>query len=218
MPNRNKVVIGGTLGSTDAAQWSVGINFAGTLPGDPVVEGADDLTEWAVTMAGILNLTGGIGPRMASCLTAEGTIRSVTCYYYPDGSATALNVGEATATRVGTGTVRMPAQVSAVCSLKTGISGRSFRGRFYWPAIGETMQDTLSFTAGAAPALAEEFRDFLQFIVDAAPGVAVRPVVYSATRDAVTPVNSVAVGSVPDTQRRRRDNLVEAYSTADYPG
>lgn len=213
MVARNKIVIGGTLGSTDVARWSVGINY-GAGPGGDLVTTAADLRAWAVDLGGSIALGAYLGPRMLSNLTAEGTVRDVTCYYYDASSPTAVAVGQATTVKVGTGSVRMPAQVSAVASLRTGLSGRSYRGRFYWPAIGETMADTLSFVAGAAPALCEEFRDFIVDIGATGPNGTLIPVVHSATLDLLTAVSEVAVGSIPDTQRRRRDNLVEAYSVA----
>lgn len=213
MPERNKIVISGTLGSTDAARWSIGLSYGAVVDGDGVEEGATNLTEWAQAIATFIGSGAIVGPRMLSCLTAEGTITDVTAYYYRTGEQQARNVGQASLVKSGTGTVRMPAQSSVVCSLRTAVSGRSFRGRFYWPAIGETMTDTLKFTAGAAPALAPEFAALVSGVATASPVVALLPKVYSPTRDLLTTVSAVSVGDVPDTQRRRRDNLVENYIT-----
>ena len=41
--------------------------------------------------------------------------------------------------------------------------------------------------------------------------------VWSRTLNSVMPVNSILAGDVLDTQRRRRDRAVEAYTAASYP-
>lgn len=121
-------------------------------------------------------------------------------------------------------TAKHPSTVAVVCSLRTDRVGASGRGRLYWPAIGQAI-DTSSLRISAAnrTALATDFTSFLKSIGTSIlstgawePWTAMPLSVISKTRGISTPVNRIMVGDVMDTQRRRRDTLVETYSTVAY--
>lgn len=212
MPGFNRVVLSGGLASGQE-EWSTGVAFSDAGSG---VTGAADLATWADTIAD--NLGTFIGSSLDNGVSAQGTISEVSCYWYADTVGPALNVGSAVATYAGSTPATHALQTSVVMSLRTGLSGRRYRGRAYWPALGWTINTAGRF-AGTEPSVAaSEFVDLLGAIADAAPGAsALVPVVVSRAGGFLTPVSSVAVGNVPDTQRRRRDSLPELYVTSPYP-
>lgn len=212
MPARNKVVIGGVLGEGGECNWSVGIHYGGGVGGSGVIEDQSLLQAWAAAIGSAISGGTLIGPNMYAGITGDGAVNEVLTYYYPDGNGPALAVGQSLFARGGTGAVSNPAQTSVVMSLRTGIAGRSYRGRNYWPGLGYGMTGALKFTASVSPILASEYAAFLTGIGDLAGDADLVPCVYSATLQVMTPVIEVAVGDVPDTQRRRRDPLVETYS------
>lgn len=113
-----------------------------------------------------------------------------------------------------------PFQTSIVSSLRTATPGPSGRGRLYWPATGinlglasyrfdPTAQNT--FLLGV-----KTYLSGIQAAIDVTfDGVAL--VVWSRSQLALRTVNSVQVGDVADTQRRRRDTLTENVLATPYP-
>lgn len=113
----------------------------------------------------------------------------------------------------GTGVFALPPQNSLVVSLRTNTAGARGRGRMYLPgpaAVGLTNAGRLDTGARAAmvPAL-KAFFDAFNARANVFP-VAVA----SSAGNFVTTVNTIALGDVIDTQRRRRDTLPESYLTA----
>lgn len=112
------------------------------------------------------------------------------------------------------------AQVTMVVSLLTNATrGRASRGRFY-PPTGEM---GVSPTTGRVSAtLCQQMADAAKVLLDNIanePGIdlsAPRVVVASdlGSPGPARSVQRVAVGNVPDTQRRRRSSLPEAYSVS----
>lgn len=113
----------------------------------------------------------------------------------------------------GTSTVPLPNEVAIVCSLRTALAGRSFRGRMYLPNPKASIITTAGrFSTGACTAVVDAIAAYMQPISVSSQSLEV--VVASATAAASTLVNEVAVGDVPDVQRRRRDGLTEVYETS----
>lgn len=137
------------------------------------------------------------------------------------GTLEALAEGLRPTAVTGTGASPHPPQIAWVVSLRTTEPGASGRGRLYWPANGMTLSpgslrpsvtDTTSFISA--------FRDYLALLeaaVDGAIDETVDLAVWSRTRAALYHVNKVMAGDVLDTQRRRRDQLAEAYIELSYP-
>lgn len=117
-----------------------------------------------------------------------------------------------------------PNQTSSVISLVTPLSGRRFRGRIYVPCLipgvlptngrwGSSAVTNLSL-AGAYLVRALSDPTTADPVPSPIPATIFRIVVQSQIgAGAATPVTSVKVGDVLDTQRRRRDKLVENYTT-----
>jgi|GEM_PF-6232599 len=124
---------------------------------------------------------------------------------------------------VGIGPVTLPNQCAIVASLLTARAGRTGKGRIYLPALGasygSTGDGTLASNVTAIYATRmKELIDSLNTALGALPNtpkIGVQSKTASSqlggsyTGAAIT---SVRVGSIVDTQRRRRASLTEVYS------
>ena len=115
----------------------------------------------------------------------------------------------------GTGNSAHPPQVSVVASLTTGTRrGNATHGRMYLPltAVPISTQDfTISTTVRQeiANAVVGLLDDSLGTIADASLDPVVMSNIGSGTTRTIT---TVAVGSIADTQRRRRNRFTEEYT------
>lgn len=128
--------------------------------------------------------------------------------------------GIRTTPAAGTGTTGHPYQVSIVASLRTGRPGASGRGRLYWPYTGGVVNSTSLRLSPTDPGLiGAATKTFLSDIrtAIAATLTGVSLVVWSRVGASAENVTSIQVGDVLDVQRRRRDALIEAYTTTAYP-
>lgn len=212
MPSYNRVMIDGTL-ADGAEAWCTSCAFEGDSP--DFIADPGDLNLWAAAI--VAALPTAMGSNMKQGLGTVGRVTKVRVYAYPTIEGPAVSSGEATASVPGTGTALHPLPTSWVFSLRTGLSGRRYRGRMYWPALGETVGTNGRFSSGENALIAAEAEAFLNALASAAPGTGeFRPVVVSKVGGFLTPVSTIAVGDVPDTQRNRRDALVESYATVPY--
>lgn len=99
----------------------------------------------------------------------------------------------------------IPYQVALVISLHTGLANRHGRGRFYLPplTVGAVASGRLSAAAQATVAGAVE-----SLFLELSSG-GLTPVVRDRTGHVSTNVDLASVGDVFDTQRRRRNKLIE---------
>lgn len=115
----------------------------------------------------------------------------------------------------GAGNSTHPPQVSVVASLTTGTRrGNATHGRMYLPMTAIPI-DSNDFTIKAsdrntiANAVVGLLEDSLGVIAD----INLDPVVMSNIGEGTTrTISHVAVGSIPDTQRRRRNRFTEEYT------
>jgi hypothetical protein len=108
----------------------------------------------------------------------------------------------------------MPADVSLVISLRTAISNRRNRGRFYLPQPA-----TVNLTSDG--------RVIADLVTDLGASLAAawasyntandRPVIYSRAGRTIQNVTSFNVGDLFDTQRRRENKLLEARTVTAMP-
>lgn len=204
-----RAVLSGTLAS-GAEIWSCGMNFVSETD-TPIVLPVD-LNVWAANIDIQMDTT--LAGALGSALSSQGRLTGISTYYYPSAVGPAQSVGGFTTSTSGLSTARNPLQTSVVGSLRTPLSGRSYRGRMYWPMIGTTVETTGRISGATAQALATAFVDLLEGVAGASPVFAnLAPAVISATRDEGTLVTSVDVGDVPDTQRRRSQGLVDTRYT-----
>jgi hypothetical protein len=120
----------------------------------------------------------------------------------------------------GTGTSPHPYQTSIVVSLRTPGVGPSSRGRLFIPATGVPL-NSLTYR------LSTSVRDSILTVAKAyllAIQTAIRPslpeadlTVWSRKTANFHDVNQLQLGDVVDTQRRRRDTLLESYGSVVFP-
>lgn len=104
----------------------------------------------------------------------------------------------------------LPPQVALAVTLRTALATRAGRGRFYLPPFAVTQMD-----AGRLPSATQaDVLDQVEQMFDSLIGNSHTPVIYHRNQASTTPITTVAVGDVYDTQRRRRDSYVEAYVSA----
>jgi len=120
----------------------------------------------------------------------------------------------------GSGTSVHPNQTSIVLSLLTPGVGPSARGRLYWPATGQLLQTSdYRISATLQGLLLTGLKAFLLNIEAAI--VATLPnanlTVWSRKTANYHDVNQLRLGNVLDTQRRRRDTLLESYVAGPFP-
>lgn len=108
---------------------------------------------------------------------------------------------------------QLPLQTTPVLSLRTALAGPSFRGRMYLPPVTSNIIDDDGYLiAGYRNNFVDAYAAFITAVQGATAWDAG---VYSRRLTSFTPLASVDMGSVLDTQRRRRNELVEArYSSA----
>lgn len=113
-----------------------------------------------------------------------------------------------------------PPQIALVGTL-VGVSPRGLasKGRMFLPGINASLDANGRISASDRLAICTGLRVFLRGVVDIA-GEDNVPILASKGRPGIIPtpgvsheIISVRVGNVYDTQRRRRNALVEAYST-----
>lgn len=120
----------------------------------------------------------------------------------------------------GTSASGLPFQSALVFSLRTTTPGARGRGRLYWPACGIAMQPTtlraVSATVGSALTAMASYLTSIRTAIDTSlDGVGLT--VWSRASLDTSPVTSIQVGDVVDTQRRRRDQSIETYQSVAFP-
>jgi hypothetical protein len=105
-------------------------------------------------------------------------------------------------------TETMPAQVSLAVSTLSNLATRSGRGRFYLPPM--TVATTVSGKVLAASVTAVGVN--AKAMMDTLVAAGLQPVLVNSKTKVVTTITGMKIGNVWDTQRRRRDKLVEVYT------
>lgn len=117
----------------------------------------------------------------------------------------------------GTGVPARGAQNAMVISLRTNTPGGSGRGRLYWPCIATSVGSDLRVSSSSALSLLQNMETYLHAMEDALatafPTIGFDLSVRSRQTHTTPHVNKIQIGNVLDTQRRRRDKLVEDYQS-----
>lgn len=103
----------------------------------------------------------------------------------------------------------LPPQVALTVSLRTAKVTRAGRGRFYLPAMSVSQVSSGRVLAAAQSSAVTAAQKMIQSL----NGAGYTVVVYHRTTRTSDAVTSVDVGDVFDTQRRRRDKLIEVRSS-----
>ena len=137
------------------------------------------------------------------------TTRAVTVELDPS-TGKQLTGAENTRTDVGTSAAEtLPFQCAPVVSLRTATLSRAGRGRFYAPSLAVDQVDGGRLLIAARDTLADAALELVQGVTGGGGNV----VIYHRSSGTTTPVTSLDVGDVIDTQRRRRNQLVEARTS-----
>lgn len=212
----NKVTIFGTSFG-GAEEWSTGF-FLGDPSADPLPPtdlGAQVIrdaweTFFELTANQISYVWKTDGVKIATLNTDGTTVTdSVRTSYY------------STAIQGGYGSIGHPPQIACVASLQSAPgTGLGRKGRMFIPGVGAPMGGDAHFVQTTATSIANTLAVFFNALNDSFD-VGDRVVLASKGRTPpavgagiTRPVESVRVGNVLDTQRRRRNQLVETYSTA----
>ena len=142
----------------------------------------------------------------------------VSVYELTTISAPAVDVAEASLALEGTNsTDPLPPQVAVVVTLQTGRPGRSYRGRHYLGGLPENKcEPPGKLTSTSRTNIANFYASWMGAVNSAIDSRLC--VVLSPTLNIGTPITSVSVGDIYDTQRSRRDSQVEVYTTAQVSG
>lgn len=208
---------------TSGQTWSVGVNFMpaveGAIPTAPIAS-EEGLNTWS---AAIRALNGGqiVPAAMLEGLSTSGKITTVRCSDVDSsGHEDAVSVIELGTAVSGSGGAVHPGQVALAVTTLTRRPGASYRGRFYWPALGYPINGAGRINAGLrdpiATAIAQWFAD-LQVAGAAVTPVGIGANVVSNTRGVANRVEKISVGDRLDIQRRRADKEKETYGVASVP-
>ncbi len=199
-----KFVMSGDIGG--AQTWSCGFWVAG------------EVTESTLDLAQVVALTKGFvstwGDAVSDYWSTRTHLTDLGVYYYPAGSVVATRnfVGPlSTPSSGGHTTNLLPTYVSLVQTLRTALSGRSFRGRIYVPITSAALGQDGQMAITDITVVASKTRDLLSDVNDVdLTGVGVGDhscVVASFTKGLTTPITAVFSDSLMDVQHRREDKI-----------
>lgn len=199
-------------------EWSIGMR-TGTYTPD-LDELQAEATYFADCFAVLSNASRGLGTYNPLTWTfTTCTARLVGA----DGKTETVATGVPNGNVVGSAsTPACPNQTACVVSLLTNRAGRSFRGRVYLPFLNPGSLTATGRLQAIARVDADNFvNTMVQLINGGATPVGVtaptplthgRVSIQSQTSNqAAPPVTATKTGDVLDTQRRRRDKLIESY-------
>lgn len=183
-------------GQTPGESWSFTLHTEGNLSaGD-----ANDALAAAITAAYGAGFSTITPPDVTCTAASTATINEAT-----DGQITRVEVVLALA---GAAVEEMlPYQCATCITLVTASATRHGRGRFYLPPLGAGVLEAGKLSASAVSNLDTAFTAFFDALATAGLTVVVR----NRSGHVSTPVTEARVGDVIDTQRRRRNKVVETF-------
>jgi hypothetical protein len=152
-------------------------------------------------------------PAVIHTHTSKKTGRPVKDFEYPKPTYLVLTQYAPFATPLNGGDqgARLPYEVACAISFKTRLRGPRGRGRLYLGGLTVNQMDPSgTFKPGNGPLWAGMFSDLVHRLNT---GTGARLHVVSRAYATSEGVNGVTCGIVPDSQRRRRRSLKEAYPT-----
>jgi len=169
--------------------------------------GASELAD-AVTLlwSGTNTPAGNITALYPAAIGVDGVVMDEL-----DSSGHNVSQGRQSLALVGTGTDEpLPPQNAVVVSLRSNTPTRAGRGRFFLPSpVVTTVIDQRLDSAAQTDIL-----HGAQAMLNHMNGLGMTPVIFHRFDPTVTEVVSIDVGDVFDTQRRRRNKLVETRVSA----
>lgn len=174
--------------------WSFGLHTLGNV----TVSAAE--TAWA-TAVGLFWTAAG--PTFANEVVATAT----TTAELDQATGKQLTRVETGSSLIGSAVSEsLPYQCAPAVSFRTNLATRAGRGRFYAPSLAVEFVAGGKMTSTAQTALL----DGAEAMVNSLTGAGLTTVLYGRTSHATQEVTRIDVGDVIDTQRRRRNKLVES--------
>lgn len=205
-----RLTLGGTMPGGES--WSVGMSF--TFTGTVT---AAQLTTWLAAVDAVvvthLAPAGGVRALMAQ-QTKIVTLRAAV---FPVSATSSSVTAQRNLTTpvLGTGSFDHPNQIAICMSTHSGLAGKRFNGRMYWPCDGANIDGTthqLALTQ-LTPAVTK-VRDFMGGVAATTLGsTGLAPAIAVPGGGLASPITALTMDSVCDTQRRRRKSVV-AVATA----
>lgn len=220
LPADNEVYPVSTIISRDETDWTIEGNWRMELgvndfdPGDWL---NDQLAPAMVTFFGTGLFASLAYIRQIRVYPIDSTGHVAPAAPFATGTPVVLTYKAETTADGGGSAALLPAQISVVASTRTAQVGRSSRGRMFLPALdSQELQANGTFGTSNANTMAGNVSTFLEAcqVVPGGPGVSCLPAVIPTNWETYALINSVRVGDVYDTQRRRRRALPEVYSSA----
>lgn len=217
-----KTILKGSLGGVEVWSTSNSWGIFGLAPDVPDQALTDGMAAALRTFLTAANVPSSL----KILLGTTGQLDALRVEYRAEDETT-MNVSEALLNTpvVGAGTTNKTPQDAVVISLRTSTPGARGRGRMYWPALSATLNTSFQLTTPTPTTINGDAKTLLAGIGTAMNGVYIAAAsakrvvlaVRSGTDHASRDVTSLQVGSILDTQRRRRDNLPESYVSVTYP-
>jgi hypothetical protein len=217
-----RAVLKGSIGGIESWSTSTAFGIVGLSPDVPDQSAADGILANLLAYTTTANVPTSFKSLLSSGSWISGwrlELRS------EDESILSISEGSMGSPVFGTSTPTKTPQDACVISLRTSTPGARGRGRMYFPAMGAALNATFQLNAPTAANVAADAKTWLNAIkgrmdayytsIAAAKSVAVS--VRSATDHVCRDVNQIQVGSILDTQRRRRDAIPESYSSVAFP-
>lgn len=195
--------------------WSVGLGVTIALDLDPTNL---QLSAWLGDISPAAQTWWTASGGGADQNTADVIYTGIRAYSYLAGATAAKAQAElifGTPRPGRASSAQLPDRTCLVMSLKTGLPGRSFRGRRYLPCTNAGLSHGQLSSTVIANALAPEVA-FLNAVNDSTIGSRAVTACIINNRDFAQPITQVSVNSLPDTQRRRTDKITpESTITSD---
>lgn len=217
-----RVIYKGSIGAVETWSTSIAFGIVGLSP-DSTDQPTTDAMAAAVRTA---TTAANVGSDLRNTMSAACSIDIVRIERRAENESV-LNVAEALLSSPlgGLGSATKTPQDSLVLSLRTSTPGPRGRGRMYMPAVGAVLSPAFVITTPVPASAAAGAKVWIASIkaamdgvyISAASALRVAPSVRSSTDHVCRDITSIQVGSVLDTQRRRRDTLPESYATVSYP-
>lgn len=177
-----------------AEVWTFGIHTLGSV----TVDAAQ--SAWVAAVADFWST------ELAAVYCADVAIQSVVTAELSQPTGKQITRRETQVNHVGTNAAAcLPFQVAPVVSLRTALATRAGRGRFYAPSPAVDQQAAGRLITTAQTALLNS----AVAMFGALTGAGLSGVLYSRSTTQTQEITSVDVGDVIDTQRRRRNKLIE---------